>query len=569
MPRSRSLFWTLDCETDPFHNCYDKHCPKCAGLGRVPTPFIWGAYNGDVYETFSTTIEVVKFFEQQNVVVYAHNGGKFDYHYLREWINTDEPISIISGRLAKFRIGICEFRDSMNILPVPLGAFKKDAIDYSIMEPDVRHDPNNWATINAYLRSDCVYLHELVTEHRRENGVTLTQAGASMRKWLKDSKRKRPRQSSLNFERYKPYYYGGRVQCFESGVAHKNFSVVDINSAYPHAMLSEHPISPAGVQSDYLPTDGELHRCMITLRCTARGCFPWRAEDNSLYFPHDEKTIREYHVTGYEFIKALEYDAIKNIYIDKVHYFLEVVDFKSFILENWDRRAKAKENKDAALSLIVKLLMNSLYGKFSSDYAKYFDYLLATSDSVIKWKAKGYEKDKDFTSDRFLMRRSIEAALKKDEDSGKSRYYNICTAASVTGLVRAMAFEATQKCSGLIYYDTDAMAAVDVSRLPQGDGLGLWKVEGEFDHYAIAGKKTYSFHKKGHPWSLDLDDTKNFAHYKVACKGVDLNPEQIAKVAAGHTVNYQPEVPTYSIKRTAPVFIGRDVRNTAKDIRYV
>jgi hypothetical protein len=592
MPRPRP-FWTLDCETDPFESSVQavarRHCPECgANIGavcktkkgennevhekrrRIPRPFIWGAFNGDTYETFADVQNVVEFFESNKTVVYAHNGGKFDYHYMREHVNTDEPISIIGGRLAKFRIGVCEFRDSMNILPVPLGAFKKDEIDYAIMEPDMRDDPNHRATILRYLRSDCVYLHELISAHRAENGVVLTQAGASMRAWLKQSKRSRPRQSALYFERYKPYYYGGRVQCFEQGAQRRPFKVIDINSAYPYAMLSRHPISSVGSQMSHLPPEGHIHECMITLRATARGCFPFRDEkDGSLYFPHDEHEIREYHVTGYELIAALEYDAITNINIERVHRFTEMVDFADFIQDNWKRRAQAKENKDEALSLIVKLLMNSLYGKFSSDYAKYFDYVLASPDSMNEWLEKAYQKDKVFAKDKYLMQRSIEYKLTQEEESGKSRYYNIVTAASITGYVRAMLFSAMQKCSGLIYCDTDSIAAQDVSGCNIGNELGQWKVEDAFDYFAIAGKKTYAFHKDGEPFDDTLTEKNEYAYWKLASKGVDLSPSELIQVATGTTVKYSPLVPTYSIKRETPVYVSRDVRRTAKDIRYV
>lgn len=592
MPRPRP-FWTLDCETDPFESSEQaierRHCPECgreAGTPcstkkgennavhekrrRIPQPFVWGAFDGENYETFKTTDEVVRFFENKKTIAYAHNGGKFDYHYLRDFINTDEPISIIGGRLAKFRIGICEFRDSMNILPVPLGAFKKDEIDYSIMEPDKRADPDNAAVIARYLRSDCVYLHELISAHRCENGVVLTQAGASMRAWLRQSKRSRPRQSALNFERYKPYYYGGRVQCFEEGSKRVPFSVIDINSAYPFAMLSRHPISPEGTQMSHLPADGDIDRCLVTLRCAARGCFPYRDDKtHSLFFPEDERTIREYTVTGYEFLAALKHDAIKHTTIERVHLFRETVSFKDFILENWERRAAAKQNKDEALSLIVKLLMNSLYGKFSSDYSKYNDYLLATDDSLNDWTGKGFSRDKNFAKDRYLMKRSIENILIAEEASNKARYYNIVTAASITGYVRAMIFDAMCSCRGLIYCDTDSIAAVDVSGCNMGNELGQWKQEGLFDYYAIAGKKTYAFHKDGEPFNDSLDEKNEYKYWKLASKGVDLAPSQLIEVAAGKTVKYSPLVPTYSVKRETPVYVSRDVRKTAKDIRYV
>lgn len=549
MPRP---FWVIDCETDPFK------------IGRVPQPFIWGAYGGADHEyyTFEKVCDLVDFFKDQKVVVYAHNGGKFDYHYLREYINKGESISIISGRLSKFRIGVCEFRDSMNILPVPLAAFKKDLIDYSIMEEDKRNDPIHRREILHYLQNDCRYLHELISEHRKENGIVLTQASASMRKWLKTSKISRPVQTALQFERLKPFYYGGRVQCFKSGAEYCAFKLADINSAYPRAMLEAHPFSTTPMILDHLPRDGDLHKCMVRLTGIARGCFPFRNEkDHGLYFPDDEKTVREYSITGYELITALKLDAIKIFNVKDVYYFPESVNFKDFILNNWDRRAQAKRDGNDALSLIVKLLMNSLYGKFASDYAKYHDYILTWGDDMLRYLREGYEPDSEWPDNVWLMRRSI--------SEEKQKFYNIATAASITGYVRAMMFEALQKVDTPLYCDTDSIAAVDLGTLALGNDLGEWKHEGDFDHYAIAGKKTYAFHKVGMPFADTLDESGNYQNYKLACKGVDLSPAEILKISAGESVKYLAQVPTYSVKRQSPLFIDRVVSHTAKDIRHV
>ena len=552
MSKRKSSFWVIDCETDPFK------------VGRVPQPFIWGVYGGEDYNYFTceSVQEIVDFFERQKTIVYAHNGGKFDYHYLRRFINTDESISIISGRLSKFRIGTCEFRDSMNILPVPLSAFKKDRIDYTIMEAEHRDNPIHRAEILHYLQNDCRYLHELIEEHRKENGIVLTQASASMRKWLKTSKNERPKQTAMQFERHKPFYYGGRVQCFKEGDAYCDFKLIDINSAYPRAMLEYHPFSVDSMVLDHLPRDGDLHKCMVHLRGIARGCFPWRNEkDHSLYFPDDEKTVRDYFITGYELIAALKHNAIKIFEVVEVKYFVNTVNFEDFILTNWDRRAQAKKDGNTALSIIVKLLMNSLYGKFASDYSKYHDYLLASTDSIGAWMAAGYEYDAEWENQITLLSRPI------SED--KHKYYNIATAASITGYVRAMVFEALQTVDTPIYCDTDSIAAVGLGKCQLGDSLGEWKEEGDFDHYAIAGKKTYAFHKAGTPFTDDLDDDGQYKHYKLACKGVDLSPSEILQVSKGIIVNYAPQVPTYSVKRTSPIFVNRNVAKTAKDIRVV
>src|SRR5579863_9822314 len=151
MARGRKIY-VLDAETDPFL------------AGRIPEPFLWGLYDGENYEEFTETAAVVARLENEKAVVYAHNGGRFDYHYLRDYINSDDPIMLIGGRLAKFKIGICEFRDSMNLFTFRLEAYQKEKIDYNLMEKGVRDEPANKETISRYLRSDCENLFNLIQE---------------------------------------------------------------------------------------------------------------------------------------------------------------------------------------------------------------------------------------------------------------------------------------------------------------------------------------------------------------------------------------------------------------------
>lgn len=401
---------------------------------RVPRPFIWGLYGGpnkDDYYEFETVAELIKFLEDKPHLVYAHNGGKFDYHNMREYINTDEPISLIAGRLSKFRIGECEFRDSMNILPVSLATFKKDDIDYSIMEADVRDQPHNREIIRHYLRNDCVYLYELIEAHRKENGIVLTQASASMRSWSKESGIAPPKQSSARYQQYKPFYYGGRVECFASGIKTLDFKVIDKNSAYPEAMLYEHPYSTTATEQTHLPKDSNLHRCFITLLCVAYRCFPYRSEDGRLDFPCDEQ-LRRYHITGYEFIAALKNNAIKTstIVIETVYIFDEMVKFDDYIQSRWSRRRVAQQALNKALDIILKLDMNGLYGKFASDYNKYREYVLRWLDDFQPIDEEGHDKD-GFLIDSEWSEGKILVARPIPEE--KHRFYNIATAASITG----------------------------------------------------------------------------------------------------------------------------------------
>jgi hypothetical protein len=541
---------TLDCETDPFK------------ADRLPEPFIWGLYLGHVedYWEFETAQQVVDFLSDKRWLVYAHNGGKFDYHFLKPFINSDEPLTVISGRIAKFRIGECEFRDSMNILVNPLRVFAKEEIDYAKLESAVR--AQHMDEIKRYLRSDCVNLYNTIAAYNSEYGRSLTQAGASMRYWRDEYEVPMISQTTAQAEYYRKFYYGGRVQCFTSGHKQENFSVVDINSAYPYAMLQKHPITPYGNLEDHLPPDPEIGPCMIRLKCVAHGCFPLKGEDHKLYFPYDESTLREYSITGWEFLAALEHDAVKNINILEVQRFENLIDFQDYINHFYEKRKEAKRIGDKAGDIFAKLFMNSLYGKFAANPEKYKEYVITHADTLARWCVPGLEY---FPSkpwgDRILMERDL------PED--KWRRYNVCTAASITGFVRAHLFKAMQQVSGLLYCDTDSIAARDISRLPLGPALGQWKHEFDATEYAIAGKKLYAFRKTTADYEKELISNKHAEQWKVASKGVKLSAEEIIRAAKGESVLYRPEVPTFSFAQPGPVFINREVKNTFQDISHV
>lgn len=596
--KKRRPFWTLDAETDPFHNCDDPLCMKCFGIGRVPKPFIWGAYSieDDKYLEFTETRDAVEYFSKNKVLVYAHNGGKFDYHYLRDHINTDEPIMLINGRLARFRIGLSEFRDSLNIFPnTRLEDFGcKNEIDYELMEPERRADPNVMAEIKRYLKQDCVGLAEQIQRYRREYGTALTQASASMRYWKEHYyQMDPPRQSKPEFERCRPFYYGGRVQCFESGVKITDFKVADINSAYPYAMMRRHPISTNATASKRLPEgrakgegDIALQTSLIRLTCTARGCFPWRVKVKNhgegcqcsqcrageLFFPDDEggnrNRTRVYTVTGWEFIAALDLNLVSNINIEEVLTFSNTVDFKDYIDFFYEMRLEADRKGDKAGKIFGKYFMNSLYGKFGADCSHYAEYTLATDDSIETWIKRGYQIYEEWSHGRTLMQRAPTEENLLDITS-RWRFYNVATAASITGFVRSYLLRSLYSVSGAIYCDTDSIAARDVSALDFGKGLGRWKDEGDFDRFAIAGKKMYAFHRSGEP--LEYHPDADEPSWKIASKGVNFarmekGADHLIALARGAKIKHLPEVPTYSVSRKKPTFIDRSISGTFKDM---
>jgi hypothetical protein len=542
----------IDCETDPFKRY------------RVPRPFVWGFFDGAEYVQFPARPDpkltplalmgrVIAFLEEFDGIVYAHNGGRFDWHFLLPGASAYDDIMIINGRIARMNIGAAECRDSYNIIPVPLAAYKKDEIDYGIMEESERFKPRNWETITAYLRNDCVYLHELVSQFVKQYGVQLTQAGAAMKQWKKISKRPLPESTRSFYDALSPYYYGGRVQCFEKGIIEDEFSVYDINSAYPRAMLERHPYS-----TEYMQVDGYVNSAdFVRVRGTPLGAFPFRGIHgndvaNGLWFPADSE-IREYTVTHWEYLAALETHTLGLHEVIESIVFLEHVDFREYVEHFYELRLKAKAEKDDASSLFAKLLMNSLYGKFASNPENYRNYMIVPMDKMPGLGA-GAMADWHFAGE--LGPWALASAPLAPE---QERYYNVATSASITGWVRAYLWRAICASKGVIYCDTDSMAVRTFgAKLPQGDLLGQWKHEGAFDRAGIAGKKLYIF--RGIP------DAKGAREYKRASKGARLTNTQLWTVARGGEVEYVPEVPTFSPQK-APAFTPRRLRFTATSAR--
>lgn len=547
----------LDSESDPF------------SIGREPKPFIFGVYLGNEggYHEFRKPDQVANFLHDKRFVVYAHNGGKFDYmtrtddgDSMLNYLSAYDEVLVINGRLARFKIGQCEFRDSWNILPVPLDAYKKQKIDYAIMERSERHKKKNWRLIRDYLRSDCFNLYELVNEYIGRFGVNLTQASGAMKFWMKMGGQEPPRSDADYFDQFKDYYYGGRVECFERGIVDVPFKVVDIKSAYPRAMLDYHPFGTLPNQIEEL-TGTALRGAALqpqgfySVECVSNGAFPFRDDDEEkLLYPVDN-VRRLYHITGWELQAALDLKLLREVRIVKAYKFLDLQSFRGFIQHCYDERMKAAANGDEAGKLLWKLLMNSLYGKFAANPRNYGQFTL--------YEAKYADAIEAFPADEYGRKESYAgmmgpwALAEKELAPDRMNFYNVCTSASITGFVRAYLLRAMKKCSRVLYCDTDSIAAARVDGLPFGKALGEWELEGEFNRAAIAGRKLYAF-RYAKP---KVDDDGKRITWKVRSKGVRLDWREIVKVARGGEVEFDPEVPTFSVYHE-PRFIKRTVRMT-------
>ena len=514
-------FSVCDSETDPFK------------IGRIPEPFIWGYYDGDTFETFRETWQFVEFVKDRKEICYAHNGGKFDFFFMAEFFECFQPLTVINGRITKFKIGECEFRDSYAILPIPLSQHDKGEIDYELFEPETRE--KHMDEITDYLYRDCTSLYSLCGAYIESYGFNLTLASGALKTWAKISETTPPETNGEYYDFFKPFYYGGRVECFKKGLIDKPFKVADINSAYPFAMLSEHPSGTNYITDTNLPsTNAEIKKSFIRLRAKSLGAFPFRGD--TLEFPNDGE-IREFFITGHEFIAARETGSLIIDDILQVFVFAESMNFKKYVKHFYAMKQAAQ--KGSADYIIAKLHLNSLYGKFGANPRNYQEFKTCDPGDIIAMnEIYGFDFC-DFFGSLAIMARPISEQAQ--------RFYNIAVAASITGFVRAYLWRAISQCKGVLYCDTDSIAACDTSALQLGQELGEWDIEAVCDSGGIAGKKLYAFH-----------DSET-GLYKCASKGVRFNAKQILKVCAGEAVTYANPVPTFSLKNSTK-FIDRTIK---------
>lgn len=532
----------IDSETDPFKK------------GRIPKPFLWGFYDGDIYEEFETVTDLLTYLEKQAEKeiyyrIYAHNGGKFDYHFMLDYLEPESSVMIINGRLSKFNIGPTEYRDSYNLFNFALSKYKKDEIDYSIMEKEERDKPFNKRKISDYLQKDCIYLYELVHGFIETYGMHLTQAGAAMKIWQKMSGLK-PETSAHYFDSLLPYYYGGRVECGKKGIIRKQFSVVDITSAYPYAMTSDHPISGEYKSlynkkaEKYINENGGLlsersTQCFFKILARSGGCLPYRDKvKNKLTFPRDYQ-LRMYTIPGWEIQAGIETNTLRDIRIIEVRYWKESINFKEYVNKFFKIKSDAERACDKLTELFAKLFLNALYGKFAANPRNYKTFTIDEPKNIDELLEKGY-KPGGFLGKWFLAKRDLM------ED--RQRFYNIATAASITSFVRAYLWKAICKTDGFLYCDTDSIAAHDISQLELGNKLGEWDLEGEFESGGIGGRKMYAFKKQDGDW-------------KTASKGARLESREILDVAKGKEIIYDPKEPTFSVHHE-PRFTQRVIVKT-------
>lgn len=533
---TQKIIAVVDTETDPFES------------GLVVKPFALGFFDGITYIDFWGNDCVDQFFDYlatqtaQGIeyIIYAHNGGKFDFFFFLKYLDKQTSPLIINSRLVKIYFAGQEFRDSFAIIPQALGSYQKEKIDYDKFKKENRE--KHRAEILNYQRSDCFYTFDLIDGFHKMFGDKITIASASLPMLRSFTGFETLREGQD--KRFREFYYGGRNQCFETGLLKpkhgKEFYLYDRNSMYPAAMLEElHPISNKAT----LQRDIDENTDFAYIDAINDGALPIRDAKGGLDF-----TVKRgrFHATIHEIRAGLETGTLRINRVLHAWAFDRKASFTEFVEHFYALRDLAKADNDLVKNILYKLILNSSYGKFALNPRKFKQYSLTideiptpqhSPENPDGWKLEAY------TGSIYIWSRPSPRKL---------GFYNVSTAASITGAARANLLRNIALAKRPIYCDTDSIIC-EGFRGELGKQLGQWDLEATGNRLAIAGKKMYALY--------NVDDLASNSAVKKASKGVRLELQDIVSVCNGNEIVYKNPVPTFNLDGSAD-FVNRKIRIT-------
>ena len=525
---TNKIIAVVDTETDPFqHNLIVK-------------PFALGFYDGTRYIDFWGDDCVDQFFAWLNIetasgveyLIYAHNGGKFDFHFFLDYLTEKKKPLIMNGRLTKVTFADQEFRDSFAIIPQALGTYSKIKFDYNKMKREVRQ--KHRVEILFYQKDDCLKLYDLVFAFHKMFGDKITIASAAMTALSSFHDFDKITSEYID-NTFRDFYYGGRNQCFKTGLLKGKWKLYDRNSMYPKVMEElQHPISNTFKISKKLTNNTDF----ALIEAVNYNCLPTRDEKTGgLDF-----TIKrgQFFATGHEIRCGLETNTIKIERVIDAYTFNQKANFSDFVHHFYKLRNIAKADDDKIRDILYKLILNSAYGKFAINPRKFKEYMF-TIDALPDENDWSLESQTDRL---FIWSRP---APKKDG------FFNVATAASITGGARANLHMNLCQSINPIYCDTDSILCVQFNGDINDTALGGWKLEKTCNTAAIAGKKLYALYDD---IPDDFDDQAKFAS-----KGVRLKPSDIVRICQGETVEYANPVPAFRLGKQTK-FVTRNIKMT-------
>lgn len=308
-------------------------------------------------------------------------------------------------------------------------------------------------------------------------------------------------------------YHGGRTEAFRIGEIQGPLYMLDVRSEYPTVMRTEeYPTILRGVYGGFSLADlgGLLQRYAVVCDVEIQTSEPVYAykESSPLLFPIGSfRTV----LTSGELLYALDHGHITAIYqaavYDKAPLFTEFVDRLSGL------RLEAIAKGDDFEAWTLKILMNSLYGKFGQR-GRHSRTVATTDDlSVRSWDEIDGE-----TGEHYRMRQ-LAGLIEQHWTEGESAMSHPAIAAHVTGYGRLYLWDLIMRAGrgSVVYCDTDSVLVTQegydrLEPLTRVDGLGSLHLETTVEVATIHTLKDY-----------ELDGIKRTKGVRQSAEWIDAN----------------------------------------------
>jgi hypothetical protein len=293
-------------------------------------------------------------------------------------------------------------------------------------------------------------------------------------------------------------YRGGRVECYKRGIINTNR--YDVRSMYVSIMnekLLPDPNSAHYVASDEMFWENWDKSLRMIIHCVVD--VPTQYIPPLPYYDTIGKKLLfpigtfESYWTDLELRNAEKYGARIIKVIDYIYYTEERPYFKEFAQFVWNKRKEYDDKGNKAMSLLIKTIGNSLYGKFGQSASNTgwfkFDSLNEDDDINVDIKKLRFSVDKDGICYVYIK--------------GDKRDVYHCfpvIPVFITSYARIKLLEYMKQAgeNNVVYCDTDSIHLKVPYELKTGDELGELKFEGTGEMEYIK-PKVYGKHSKGIP----------------------------------------------------------------------
>ena len=293
-------------------------------------------------------------------------------------------------------------------------------------------------------------------------------------------------------------YFGGRTECFQMGEFKKGpYYLLDVNSLYPSVMI--HNKYPTLLRT-YIknPSIDQIHYCLKDQAVIAKV----KVHTEKPFIPQRSNTRLIFPVGTFwtalatpELKKVLK--AGKIIEVAEMAVYDQAPIFTKYVKFFWNERLKAKARNDTAYSMIYKLLMNSLYGKFGQTLD---EYVYLTDDPAHE---VGYYREYNCDEQRWIRYKRMNGKIEVFNGKGESYNSFPAIAAHVTSYARLKLWQIISKVphEHRFYCDTDSIIVDSVGyqvfkRHLNDTTLGGLHLENESKSIIVNNVKDYVFAEK-------------------------------------------------------------------------